>query len=297
MIQIIAALLLASSAYASPETDAIKAQAGCYNVDFKFEETQKMDPNYPISSKPYHEWGTEYVEVDFESEDEIHLQHVLITPHGPLKHWRQEWKRNPSKVLAFKGDNTWESNAVAKPTEELWLQRVYQVDDSPRYECAAPWKISEQDAVWSCKTWSPLPRREFSQRSDYNILDRGNFVGVDSKGWTHFQYNDKIIYKDNQCTMIAKEKGANTYTKIDSATCESAQKWWKENKAVWHDIQTVWREIYETKSNIKLKAKVDDKVLWMHLFELADSYGKETSYDSKALQKDAYAIIQKFMEN
>lgn len=293
MIQIIMALLL-SNAHASPETDVIKAQTGCYKVDFKFEETEKTDPKYPISSKPYHEWGVEWVELDFDSQNEVHLQHILVTPHGPLKHWRQEWKRNPTHAMYFAGNNSWVTKTVSKPIENLWLQRVYQVDDSPRYECAAPWHIAQSDAAWSCKAWSPLPRREFSQRDDYNVLDRGNFVVVNSKGWVHHQYNDKILLKSDTLAIIAKEKGANSYEKIDDAQCASAKQWWADNKSVWHNIQATWKHIYAEHPNLKLKAKVDDKVLWMHLFELADAYSLKT-YDPKALQKEAHDIIHKFI--
>lgn len=296
MISIIAALLLSLNVQASPETNAIKAQAGCYKVDYKFEETKKMDPEYPISSKPYHEWGVEWIEVDFESEDEVHLQHILLTPHGPLKHWRQEWKKNPTHVLTFKGDNTWEAVAISKPVENMWIQRVYQVDDSPRYDCAAPWNITSNSYSWYCKTWAPLPRREFSQRSDYNVMDRGNFVVLTTKGWVHHQYNDKVISSAEGKKLIAKEKGANTYEKIADKECAAAKTYWSEAKGIWHDIQTTWKDIYAHHPNLKLKSQVDGKVLWMHLFELADAYALKGAYDSKALQKEAHDVIHKFIE-
>lgn len=296
MILFVVSLLASTFAFASPEADAIKKMQGCYKVNFDFVETEKTDPNYPISSKPYSEYGYEWIEVDMDSQDEIHLQHVLVTPHGPLKHWRQEWKKSPEKMMSYKGDNYWETGMVAKPTENLWLQRVLQVDDSPRYECAAVWNITAEDASWYCKAWSPLPRREFSQRSDYNVLDRGNFVVVGTNGWIHHQYNDKVSVVKGESKILAKEKGANTYTKISDETCAPAKKWWSENKKVWNDIQAMWRHLVDHHPNLKLKSKVDDKTLWMHLFELADVYAQKTSYDSKELKKEVKAVIYKFME-
>ncbi len=296
MIQIIFATLLSVAVHASPESEAIKAQTGCYRVDFKFEETEKTDPDYPFSSKPYHEWGTEWIEVDFESESEIHLQHVLLTPHGPLKHWRQEWVKNPTSMYSFKGSNSW-VKVAANSSQDSWLQRVYQVDDSPRYECAAPWVIGNSEAAWHCKTWSPLPRREFSVRDDYNILDRGNVVVVNSKGWIHHQFNDKVVYKNgNTPAIVAKEKGANTYSKLDDSVCTDAKVWWAENKAVWNDIQAVWKEVYAVNAELKLQSKVDGKVLWMHLFELADKYALK-NYDPKLLKNETKEIINKFIIN
>ncbi len=296
MISFITALLLVLNVHASPETDAIKAQSGCYKVDFNFEETEKTDPNYPISSKPYHEWGIEWVELDYSSENEVHLQHILVTPQGPLKHWRQEWQRNPTQIMSFVGNNTWTTGPISKPIENLWLQKVYQVDDSPRYECAAPWNISAENSSWYCKAWSPLPRREFSQRNDYNILDRGNFVVLNTKGWVHHQRNEKVLTTPEKTEIIAKEKGANKYEKIDDSECAAAKTYWKENKQIWHDIQATWKDIYAHHPDLKLKAQIDGKVLWMHLFELADAYAKKTEYVSKVLQKEAHDVIHNFMD-
>lgn len=295
MIQIITAIMMIlSNAKADPTTTAIKSMAGCYKVDFKFEETEKTKPDYPISSEPFHDWGVEWIELDLDTENEVHLQHILLTPEGPLKHWRQEWVRDPQTMMSFKGDNTWETSPIVKPTTEIWVQKVLQVDDSPRYECAAPWNLTENSSTWNCKAWSPLPRREFTKRSDYNILDRGNFVVLNSKGWIHHQLSDKVLSQNNKTEIIAKEKGANTYEKIDDAQCLAAQTWWSENKKVWHDIQSMWKHIVGHHPNLKLKAKVDDKTLWMHLFELADVYAKKSEYDSKVLQKEAHDVIHKF---
>lgn len=298
MVSIITALMLMiSNVHAGAEVEAIKAQAGCYKVDYKFEETQKMDPNYPISSAPYHEWGTEWIELDLATQDEVHLQHILITPHGPLKHWRQEWQKNPTQLMSFKGDNTWKTEAIQKPAADLWVQKVFQVDDSPRYECASPWTAGKDGYSWNCQAWSPLPRREFSQRSDYNVLDRGNFVVLNSKGWIHFQYSDKVVSDATGVKVIAKEKGANTYTKIADSECAAAQAYWKENKAIWHDIQAMWKHIYSHHPDLKFKSQVNGKTMWMSLFELADVYAKKTEYDSKALQKEAHDVIHTYFEN
>src|SRR5690606_32808183 len=131
----------------------------------------------------------------------------------PMKHWRQEWKVDPSKMMSFKGNNYWETEAI-EGGKNVWLQRAYQVDESPRYECAATWELSSDHAAWGCKAWSPLPRREFSKRSDYNVLDRGNFVVVNNSGWAHHQRNDKVSVKGTSAQIIAREVGVNTYEKI-----------------------------------------------------------------------------------
>ena len=66
-------------------------------------------------------------------------------------HWGY---RKLSKALAAKG---------------TWTQKVFQVDDSPRYEGYATWVHVDGRHYWDSQTDGPLPRREYSKRSDYNV--------------------------------------------------------------------------------------------------------------------------------
>lgn len=46
---------------------------------------------------------------------------------------------------------------------------------------------------WENKTSSPLPRREYTKRDDYNVMLRGNRHEITDYGWMHEQDNDKMI--------------------------------------------------------------------------------------------------------
>jgi hypothetical protein len=248
-----------------------------------------------VSSKPYHEWGTELILVDKEEANHIRLQHVLLTPDGPLKHWNQEWIFGAKNKLNFLGNNHWKLEPITSK-EPTWLQRVYQVDDSPQYECAAPWvHTQEGKAYWECQTPSPLPRREFSQRSDYNILDRGNKQVLTADGWVHEQKNSKLKTDGDHVSLIAKEEGANTYTRLADSECAAGAQWWDENKKVWHGIQDAWAGVYAHHPDLKLKANIDGQTLWMRLYDLADQYVQKTNYNPEQLKIDAAMIIDQYI--
>jgi hypothetical protein len=127
-------LALSFSAYADLQKDqqAIRAHAGCYNVAFDFAETFPLQPGYQVHSS-YHEQAVELVILDQDiarqSENTILLQHILMTPDGPIKHWRQEWTYEPSYLFQFKGDLLWEKQSLSKKQSKgAWVQRVYQVE-------------------------------------------------------------------------------------------------------------------------------------------------------------------------
>lgn len=85
---------------------------------------------------------------------------------------------------------------------------------------------------------------------------------------------------------MAKEKGYNTYVKVDDAKCKVAQDWWKENNAKWKLVRNNWDEIFSRKSDLHLKSKVDDKLLYMHLFPL------EKDVKNKELKKIIYQFVK-----
>lgn len=292
--------LLSVSTYAnnlSSDIDAIQKMAGCYEVRFSFVETIKFNPDSP-ASEPYQEWGLEYVTVDKLTSTEVHLQHILLTPHGPLKHWRQEWIYSPTEVLEYKGDNLW-NKIFNKGSVGAWSQYVTQVDDSPRYACIANWVHSTDGSYWECTTNTPLPRREFSKRSDYNILTRRNRHIITKWGWEHEQNNEKRLktnIESNSSTIVAKEIGSNTYRKVDDSKCLEANIWWLDNKKIWNEIQAVWAEMIQNNEKIHLKSSVDNKTLWMSLFDLADMYAKKSEYSPLELKKDVQAVIQMYMK-
>ena len=291
-------LALAPFTYADMRSDhdSISAMKGCYEVTFHFQETGTTDPNYPIHSKEFNDHGLEWVELDRDTGSLLSLQHILITPDGPLKHWRQEWEYQPSSAFYFRGNATWSTDVLtAESVVGKWIQRVSQVDDSPRYDCVASW----QGNSWECTTYAPLPRREFSQRSDYNVLDRTNKHIITADGWLHDQNNRKLIVDAKGATQIATEKGLDTYRRVEDSRCLDAQKYWVENKSVWNVIQDMWAHIRSHHPAYSLISKVNGKLLWESIFDLADTTVQEVRtqgiLDVQALQMKTHDLIHQYI--
>lgn len=267
------------------DADAIKKMCGCYEVTFNFAETfnYSKDSLYK-PSKTKVDKGLEWAQLVTDKKDKIQIQHLLQVgnPAEPMiiKHWRQDWLFENTDLYTYNADNEW--TFVQKPTNEVkgqWTQKVYQVDDSPRYEGSASWVHVDGKSYWENTTPAPLPRREYTKRSDYNLTMRGNRQEITDFGWVHDQDNDKIIRaKGKEDVVLAKEKGYNTYKKVADSKCAAAAEWWKDTKAKWALVRTKWDEVYGRNQDLMLEEKVDNKVLYKYLFD--EGYGEKAQVDT-----------------
>ncbi|WP_028283969.1 DUF6607 family protein [Olleya marilimosa] len=256
------------------DQEAIKSMCGCYEVTFNFAETFNFsqDSLYKPSETKVDK-GLEWAQLVEDSDNKISIQHLLQvgSPESPyiVKHWRQDWLFENTDFYMYNGDNKW--TYVSKPKKEVknqWTQKVYQVDDSPRYEGSATWVHVDGKSFWENTTTAPLPRREYTKRSDYNITLRGNRHEITNTGWVHDQDNDKVLREEGkEDVTLAKEKGYNTYVKVDDSKCQAAQDWWKANSAKWVKVRTKWESVFARHQDLALQVKVDNKVLYKYLFD------------------------------
>ena len=78
---------------------------------------------------------------------------------------------------------------------------------------------------------------------------------------------EKIIRKGKEeDILLAQEKGFNSYVKVDDDKCKAAQVWWKEKNEKWMKVRKKWDEVYARNKTLELKKKVENKVLYKHLF-------------------------------
>ena len=232
-------LVLTSSLYAQKKQDieAIKNMCGCFEIDFKFSETFQYsnDSNYS-KSKNYNAKALEFARIIKDEKDHISIQHLLVMDDYVIKHWRQDWIYQNEDLLKYDGDNNWKyTSKTKKDVKGQWTQKVYQVDDSPRYEGSATWVHIDGKSYWENSSYAPLPRREYTKRDDYNIMIRGNRHEITNDGWIHDQDNLKVVkdYNSNSEVIIASEKGLNIYTRVDESKCNEAINWWDENYVKW----------------------------------------------------------------
>lgn len=262
------------------DVKSIKSMCGCYEVKFNFAETFKYSKdtlNYK-PSKTKHDYGLEWVELVEDQPNKIVMQHLLIVDDKTIiKHWRQDWLFENTNFYDFYKDTSWKFKKLASNSVKgQWTQKVYQVDDSPRYEGTATWSHYDGRHVWENTTDAPLPRREHTVRKDYNVLKRTNVHEITSYGWIHDQDNDKIIRTDNASdVLLAQEKGHDVYTKVADSKCKAAQDWWKENNQLWKKVRDKWETVFSQNKNLNLEKTVDKQPLFMTLFDLKPDTSKE----------------------
>lgn len=282
---------------APPKADvqAIKGQCGCQAVTFKYAETFSPNPEYQFKDRKQL-GGLEWVFVDEETPTKLVLMHLLVINDSTvIKHWREDWEFQNTSLLAFDQEGTWKHKTLpAAAVKGQWTQKVFEVDDSPRYEGSATWAHVDGRHVWENTTDAPLPRREYTTRQDYNVLRRTNRLVVTEKGYLHDQDNAKVLRSAEGERVLVYEKGINDYRRVPDAACTTAQTWWTKQRPFWTDVRAVWGELIAQKKGIQLKKKVDDQVLGQRLGELAAAYQK-TPKASATNRADIRAVIEKYL--
>lgn len=259
----------------SMDRAAIKSMCGCFEVEFNFAETFSYSDEEAYQPSPNKfSKGLEWAQLVVDEDDQIVIQHLLIAGRGEqkfvIKHWRQDWLYENTAFYSYNGHNEWTYlTKVPAKVQGQWTQKVYQVDDSPRYEGSGSWVHVDGKSYWESVSNAPLPRREYTIRDDYNLTRRGNRHEITDFGWVHEQDNDKIIRKAGQeDVVLAKEKGYNTYTRVPSSRCQAAMDWWKEHDDKWAKVRSKWDELFNRQQDLQLRKRVEEKPLFDYLFAL-----------------------------
>lgn len=235
---------------------AILSMEGEHKTTFEFQEVFGFAPDYQLD-RPYQSWATEKVFLIEDQSDFISLQHVLvmsfIEPNGEvsgpfvLKHWRQDWHYQEPSLFEYVGNDTWEVRRVSESlVAGSWTQKVYHVDDSPRYSSYGKWQHHHGLSEWrGSRTGRPIPRRESSVRSDYEVLLGENTVSITPTGWVHEQSNLKLL--DRAGNSISKEIGLNKYLLLEGEDFLEAFEYWKKTSSYWATVRETWREFLSEK--------------------------------------------------
>lgn len=279
-ILLVSNLNLFSQIKKQKDVEAIKSMCGCYEVTFKFAETfnYSKDSTY-TPSKNKIAYAVEWIDLTYIDKNNLIIQHILQMGKDSnayiMKHWRQDWNYQNREFLIYDHNNIWNKlEANYNSTKGQWTQKVFQVDDSPRYEGSASWAYIDDKIFWENNVDAPLPRRERSIRSDYNVLNRGNRIEITNEGWIHKQNNQKILRSDTaNDVLIASEYGINSYVKINNERCKYAKIWWNKKSEKWKIVRKEWELVFEQNDTISLKPNHEDKPLWEYLF--SDEYSNQ----------------------
>jgi len=277
---------------------AILAMAGGYRTTFDFLETVGFTPGF-APSRPYQSWSTEYIYVVEDSGTFIRLQHLIVMfvadrdgkVQGPFvqKHWRQDWRYEDTDLHVFVGRNRWvRQTRTPDEVRGRWSQAVFQVDDSPRYESLGEWEHYGTYSAWtSGRTARPLPRRESSVRSDYEILEGTNRHTLTPTGWVQEEENlklklDESGQPDPETPYLAREVGVARYEHVVDFDFSAGDAYWQRTRAFWRYVRAAWDGVYAERDSFEYLEEVDGQEMFVPLFEHAERLAGGEPYDAAA---------------
>ncbi|SDL80222.1 DUF6607 family protein [Maricaulis salignorans] len=249
------------------DRQAILAMQGEYAVTFDFRETVAIAPGYQLA-EPKLTPARELVIVIEDSGDFIMLQHLLLAGDGPepfiVKHWRQDWRYEPARVLAFEGHDDWRMDDVAAADRSgAWSQTVYQVDDSPRYAAVGQWVHTSEASTWEPPvSWRPLPRRDDTTREDYDVIAAVNRHTVTPWGWTHEQDNSKLVVREGVTEELVREIGVNTYRRTELEGAAAAHAYWDATEDYWVHVRDRFLELERSARRFHIEDDAEGTLLY-----------------------------------
>jgi hypothetical protein len=253
---------------------AILGMAGTFNVSFNFEEVESKVPGY-VLRPPYMTSGTEVVKAIEDGPRHVVLQHVLVIEiapgtYYPLKHWRQDWVFEDQDLLEFQGHLTWKHRRLdRREVRCTWSQAVSQVDDGPRYQSYGSWEHGRRQSSWTSNlTYRPLPRRELSQRDDYDVLLAINTHVVHAGGWDHVEDNLKWVLGGG--FAWAREEGLNRYQRVSIAAEQVGLEYLERTGAFWEDVRAEWESLLGLRGIVRVLDAIEGVAPYDILFPLAD---------------------------
>nr|WP_245584256.1 DUF6607 family protein [Silanimonas lenta] len=250
---------------------AILAMQGEYAVRFHFQETVPLSPGYE-ARQAKDSGAREVVILVEDSPTKIVLQHLLVSPKGHVtKHWRQDWVYEAPERFEFVAEQTWRLRPLApEETAGKWTQCVYEVSDAPRYCGTGAWNHKYGNPTWtSDRSWRPLPRREYTVRSDYNALNAENRHTITPFGWTHEQDNTKVRREGERTVgTLTREFGFNDYRRTTATDFGPAYRYWQATAPFWAEVRARWQAALAS-GGLVLDTPVDGMPVIEALFELA----------------------------
>lgn len=287
---------VAATSFAQSKTDikAIEDLCGCFEVTFNYAETFTNDTQNEYKAGKLNDKAVVELSLPIEKTDKkVVIQHILVAGGHVIKHWREDWTYENANLWTFDGDQTWKKVPAAKPEQVkgTWTQTVWEVDDAPRYQGTSRWVENNSSLYWLNTTDAPLPRREYTKRDDYNVMERTNRLTINGKGYMHEQDNRKIIRKGGKDEVLAYEKGYNNYVKVADSKCDAAKTFWTADKAAfWKDVVAVWDNKMAKASTLTLTKDVDGKLMYEALDEI-----EKKNLSGAARQKAIEALMVKYI--
>jgi hypothetical protein len=289
---------------------AILALAGDFRVGFHEIESLGLGANYE-APRSYHSWATERVEVIEDTGKRISLQHTLVMffrrengeISGPAltKHWRQDWTFEDTDILVWEGGDVWAHRRMnAADAKGTWSHAVFNLEDSPRYEASGRWEHRGNVSIWNSeRAWRPLPRREHSVRSDYDVVEGVHNVVITPTGWVEERNMWKRATDGGKANepprYLAQELGIDRYERLTAPNLDAAQTYWSKAAPYWSVVRKVWREELAKRPRFVLKDEFEGKISYQFHNDYVKRLEGGAAFDSAEAEKYVRRVIAGFL--
>ena len=270
---------------------AVQSMAGCYLVDYSYTEVESIKPGYTRDARVYDvnrdKSAKEWITAEMLSPRRVRLQRILfltdlrgaIREGSVIKHQSEDWEYDAPFLYDFVAPRSWQVRDL-KATPGLWTRRVTNLDDGPRYQCAARWTADTAYPEWTCSSYAPIPGRETRdmKRSDYDTLDRTTRIIVYGQSWLERQDNVKTIHRDGTRTPLAREVGKNWSARLPDGECEAARAFAAPRQAFWSLVREVWDGVLAGTAPFVETAPPGQPPRFVKMYEVEEDYvGRDLS--------------------
>jgi hypothetical protein len=287
---------------------AVRSMAGCYLVDYSYTEVESLKAGYTRDPRVYDvnrdKSAKEWITAESLSPTRIRLQHILfltdlggaIRDGSLIKHQSEDWEYDAPFLYEFVGPRSWHVRDL-RATPGLWTRRVTNLDDGPRYQCAAQWSEDTAYPEWTCSSYAPIPGRETRdmRRVDYDALDRTTRIVAYGQSWLERQDNVKTIHRDGARAPLAREVGKNWSIRLPDSECAAARAFAGPRQAFWDLVREVWDGVLAGTAPFVETAPPGQPPRFVRMGEIEDDYvGRDLSDPS--VRRAARARIVKVIE-
>ena len=270
---------------------AVRGMAGCYLVDYSYTEVESLKAGYTRDARVYDvnrdKSAKEWIVAETLGPHRIRLQRILfltdlrgaLRDGSLIKHQSEDWEYEAPFLYEFVAPRSWQVRDL-KSTPGLWTRRVTNLDDGPRYQCAAIFRTDTAYPEWNCSSYAPIPGRETRdmRRADYDTLERTTRIVAYGQSWLERQDNVKTIHRDGARAPLAREVGKNWSIRLPDAECAPARDFAAPRQAFWELVREVWDEVLAGTAPFVETAPPGQPPRFVKMYEVEEDYvGRDLS--------------------
>lgn len=314
-------LLLSGATAAHAQVDqlawgrqAVQSMTGCFLVDYSYVEVQDLKPGYVRDPRVYDvnrdKSAKEWIAAETLSANRLRLQRILflsdlagnVREDTMIRHQSEDWEYDAASLYDFIAPLHWQARDL-RATPGLWTRRVTNLEDGPRYQCAARWSEDRAYPEWSCSNYAPIPGRETRDmgRSDYQTLQRGTRIMVygaaQGGSWLERQDNVKTIHSDSGRVPLVRELGKNWYVRLPDVECAGALVFAARRRTYWTLLRETWDGVLDGSGPFVERAPAGRPPRFVKMFEVEDDAISRNLTDPavrQAVRERILAVIEEY---